>query len=131
MKPLLTSDQSWVEQSANCGKSGRHQKDVLHSAFHIVVHVGETWFYLLGDGEHALCFPKGVLEACTFIQHKSHKPKVMFIVADSRPDASHQLDGKLWIWEVCCEKLAQNAADSSTKVMDTKLKPFNYICPTT
>ena len=122
MKPLLISDQTWVEQIANCGKSGRHQKDVLHSAFHIL-HVYETWFCLLGDGGHALCFSTGVLEACTITQHKGHKLKVMFTVTDSRPDASHQLDGKFWIWQVCGEKLAQNVADTSTEVMDTKFEP--------
>ena len=54
----------------------------------------ETWFYLMCDGELALYFPKGVLEACTITQHKSHKHKVKLIVANSRPDVSHLFDGK-------------------------------------
>ena len=55
----------------------------------------------MGDGEHTRYFPKGVLKACTITQHKSPEPKVKLIVANSKPDARHQLDGKFWIWQVC------------------------------
>ena len=54
----------------------------FYSAFNIVL-VDETRFYFMGDGEHTRYFPKGVLKACTITQHKSRKPKVKFIVANS------------------------------------------------
>ncbi|CAM9741400.1 unnamed protein product, partial [Sphacelaria rigidula] len=52
------------------------------------------------------CLPQKTLE----VQHKSHLPKIMVIVANARPDPSHNFDGKIGIWRICVLKTAKRSS---------------------
>ena len=69
-----------------------------------------TWFYVMSDGEHPRYFPGEIVDKAPTIQHKSHIPKVMAIVANARLDPSHGFDGKIGIWRVCGEKVTEKGS---------------------
>ncbi len=48
------------------------------------IHIDETWFHLMRDGKRVRIFPRDLMARAPKAQHKSHIPKVMFIVANSR-----------------------------------------------
>ena len=107
IKPSLTFNQMWTRILFVINQVDEASMRFLASQN--VVHVDETWFYLMVDGEQARYFPKEVVEDMPVVQHKSHIPKVMFIVANARPDPSHQFDGKIGIWRISKEKVAERA----------------------
>lgn len=69
-------------------------------------HVDESWFFLLRTQENVRMFPG--LPACS--KSKSHLPKIMAIVANTRPDPSHNLDRKIGIWRICILKTAERSS---------------------
>lgn len=64
---------------------------------------------LIRDGELVLTFPGEKWVGSIKVQHKSHVPKVMFVSAVSRPDPSHDFDGKIGIRRVCVIQRAQQS----------------------
>ena len=72
--------------------------------------------YMMFDGEQTRYPPKEVLEDYTTTQHNIHIPTVMFIVVNSRPNDSHQFDGKIGIWRVCSEIVAEKSCRHHHKV---------------
>ncbi len=67
------------------------------------------------DGKKVRIFPRDLVARAPKAQHKSHIPKVMFIVADSGPDPDHDFDGKLGIWRVSKPKTAQKRSKQHGK----------------
>ncbi|CAM9963062.1 unnamed protein product [Choristocarpus tenellus] len=82
------------------------------------IHVDETWFYVMADGERVRLFPHeddSDLPGSPTVQHKSHIPKTMIIAANTRPDLTHSLDGKLGVWRMCAPKAADRTSKNHTK----------------
>ncbi|CAN0502156.1 unnamed protein product, partial [Laminaria digitata] len=48
-----------------------------------VIHLDESWFYLLKDKEKIRMFPGEEIPGSPRVQHKSHVPKIMIIVANA------------------------------------------------
>ena len=71
-----------------------------------VIHSDESWFFLLKDKKIRM-FPGDDIPGSPRAQHKSHVPKIMIIVANARPDPTHNFDGKIGIWRICVMKTAQ------------------------
>ncbi|CAM9740571.1 unnamed protein product [Choristocarpus tenellus] len=77
------------------------------------IHVGETWFYVMADGERGRVFlheDNNDLPGSPTVQHKSHIPQTIIIVANARPDSAHSFDGKLGAWRVCAPKTADRTS---------------------
>ena len=55
-------------------------------------------------------FPGEDIPGSPRVQHKSHVPKIMIIVANARPDPTHNFDGKIGIWRICVMKTAQRSS---------------------
>jgi len=75
-----------------------------------VVHLDESWFYLMKEKEKVRVFPGEEVPGAPRVQHKSHLPKIMVIVANARPDPTHNFDGKIGIWRICVIKTAQRSS---------------------
>lgn len=75
-----------------------------------VIHLDESWFFLLRDKEKVRIFPGEEIPGAPRVQHKSHLPKIMVIVANARPDPSHDFDGKIGIWRICVMKTAERSS---------------------
>ncbi|CAN0188679.1 unnamed protein product, partial [Laminaria digitata] len=75
-----------------------------------VVHVDESWFFLLRTKEKIRMFPGEHIPGAPRVQHKSHLPKIMIIVANARPDPTHNFDGKIGIWRICVMKTAERSS---------------------
>ncbi|CAN0371463.1 unnamed protein product [Pylaiella littoralis] len=76
-----------------------------------MVHVDESWFYLMREKENVRVFPGEEVLGAPRVQHKSHLPKIMVIVANARPDPAHNFDGKIGIRRICVIKTAQRASE--------------------
>ena len=75
-----------------------------------VIHLDESWFFLLRTKEKIRIFPGEQIPGSPRVQHKSHLPKIMVIVANARPDPSHDFDGKIGIWRICIMKTAERSS---------------------
>ena len=75
-----------------------------------VIHLDESWFFLLRTKEKIRIFPGEQIPGSPRVQHKSHLPKIMAIVANARPDPSHDFDGKIGIWRICIMKTAKRSS---------------------
>ena len=75
-----------------------------------VIHLDESWFFLLKDKEKIRMFPGEDIPGSPRVQHKSHVPKIMIIVANDRSDPTHNFDGKIGIWRICVMKTAQRSS---------------------
>ena len=53
-----------------------------------VIHLDESWFFLPRDKEKIRMFPGEDIPGSPRVQHKSHAPKIMIIVANARPEPS-------------------------------------------
>ena len=70
----------------------------------------ESWFFLLKDEEKIHMFPGEDIPGSPRVQHKSHVPEIMIVVANARPDPTHTFDGKIGIWRICVMKTAQRSS---------------------
>ncbi|CAM9307431.1 unnamed protein product [Choristocarpus tenellus] len=97
------------------------RKRGVYTSMANTIHVDETWFYVMTDGERVRVFPHeddSDLPGSPNVQHKSHIPKIMIIAANARPDSTHSFDGKLGIWCVCvCQKRQTGQARTIKKGM--------------
>jgi hypothetical protein len=90
------------------------------------VHVDESWFYL-NRVDNAVTIIDGVtVPDAPTTQHKSHIPKVMFLVAMARPRTLPDgtfFDGKIGMWE-CTEQVAatRNSVNRPAGTLETKPK---------
>ena len=75
-----------------------------------VIHLDESWFFLLRTKEEIRIFPGEQIPGCPRVQHKSHLPKIAVIVANVRPDLSHDFDRKIGIWRICIMKTAERSS---------------------
>ncbi|CAN0351453.1 unnamed protein product, partial [Laminaria digitata] len=75
-----------------------------------VVHVDESWFFFLRTKEKIRMFPGEHIPGAPRVQRKSHLPKIMIIVANARPDPTHNFDGKIGIWRICVMKTAERSS---------------------
>ncbi|CAN0351880.1 unnamed protein product, partial [Laminaria digitata] len=75
-----------------------------------VIHLDEIWFFLLKTKETVRIFPGETIPGSPRVQHKSHLPKIMVIVANARPDPSHNFDGKIGIWRISILKTAERSS---------------------
>ncbi|CAM9922222.1 unnamed protein product, partial [Sphacelaria rigidula] len=75
-----------------------------------VVHLDESWYFLLRNKEKIRIFPGEEIPGSSRVQHKSHLPKIMVIVANSRPDPTLDFDGKIGIWRICVMKTAERSS---------------------
>ena len=62
------------------------------------------------DKEKIRMFPGEDIPESPRVQHKSHVPKIMIIVANDRSDPTHNFDGKIGIWRICVMKTAQRSS---------------------
>ncbi|CAN0111437.1 unnamed protein product [Pylaiella littoralis] len=62
------------------------------------------------EKEKVQVFPGEEVPGPPRVQHKSHLPKIMVIVANARPDPAHNFDGKIGIWRICVIKTAQRSS---------------------
>jgi hypothetical protein len=108
IKPAVTFEQRW--NRLNFVVNQVDDRCMRYPSAFNTIHVDETWFYLMSDGEHARYFPGEVVDSAPTVQHKSHIPKVMAIVANARPDPNHEFDGKIGIWRICSEKVAEKSS---------------------
>ncbi|CAM9428263.1 unnamed protein product [Discosporangium mesarthrocarpum] len=69
-----------------------------------VVHIDETWFYLMVNGQKFRVSPGKDMPPK--LQHKRHVPRVTFIatVANGRHNLDKNFDGKVGIWRSCVVK---------------------------
>ncbi|CAM9504379.1 unnamed protein product, partial [Laminaria digitata] len=75
-----------------------------------VIHLDESWFFLLKPKETVRIFPGETISGSPRVQHKSPLPKIMVIVANARPDPSHNFDGEIGIWRICILKTAERSS---------------------
>ncbi|CAN0393333.1 unnamed protein product, partial [Laminaria digitata] len=75
-----------------------------------VIQVDESWFFLLRTKEKIRMFPGEHIPGAPRVQHKSHLPKITIIVANARPDPTHNFDGKIGIWRICVMKTAERSS---------------------
>ena len=75
-----------------------------------VIHLDESCFFFLKEKEKIRMFPGEDIPGSPRVQHKSHVPKIMIIVANARPDPTHNADGKIGIWRNCVMKTAQRSS---------------------
>ena len=75
-----------------------------------VIHLDESCFFLLKDKEKIRMFPGEDISGSPRVQHKSHVPEIMIVVANARPDPTHTFDGKIGIWRICVMKTAQRSS---------------------
>lgn len=73
------------------------------------VHVDEKWFFLCRDGERCTLVSDEEEPPKRHVKHKSHIGKVMFMCALAKPRriGNRWWDGKIGIWPIGKEKLAQ------------------------
>ncbi|CAN0047978.1 unnamed protein product, partial [Sphacelaria rigidula] len=74
------------------------------------IHLDESWFFLLRNKEKVPIFPGERIPGSPRVQHKSHLSKIMVIVANVRPDPSHNFDGKIGIWRIFVLKTAERSS---------------------
>ncbi|CAN0400133.1 unnamed protein product, partial [Pylaiella littoralis] len=74
------------------------------------VHLDESWFYLMKEKAKVRVFLDEEISGAPRVQHKSHLPKIMIIVANARPDPAHDFDGKIGIWRICVIETAQRSS---------------------
>ena len=60
-------------------------------------------------------FPGEDIPESPRVQHKSHVPKITIIVANARPDPTHNFDGKIGIWRIYVMKTAQRSSKSKRR----------------
>lgn len=91
LRPQLTQDH----------KARRLQwaKDHHRSTFSMNIDIDEKWFYTI-DRAGKLRVPPGDIPSRQPIQHSSHIPKVMALVAVARPESSIQFSGMVGYWRV-------------------------------
>ncbi|CAM9450151.1 unnamed protein product [Choristocarpus tenellus] len=68
------------------------------------IHVAETWFCVMADGERFRVFPHegdSDLPGPPTVQHKSRISKTMIIATNAHPVSAHRFDRKLGVWRVC------------------------------
>lgn len=68
-----------------------------------IVHVDESWFYLNRVTNQIVVFEGVNIPEAPTVQHKSHIPKVMFLVAMARPFIKPDgtwFDGKVGCWDI-------------------------------
>ncbi|CAM9592210.1 unnamed protein product, partial [Sphacelaria rigidula] len=70
----------------------------------------KSWFFLLRIKEKVRIFPGGRIPGSPRVQHKSHLPKIMVIVANARPHPSHNFDGKIGTCRICVLKTAERSS---------------------
>ena len=70
------------------------------------VDLDEKWFYLWVN-KGTLKLPPGYNQIKKCLQSRAHIPKVMFLSAIAKPDASKNFDGKIGIWRVADTYMAQ------------------------
>ena len=108
IKPSLSRDQKLRRIDFVCDEVGETTGDYLDQ-FN-VVHLDESWFFLLQTNEKIRMFPGEEIPGAPRVSHKNHLPKIMVIVANSRPDPSHNFDGKIGIWRICVMKTAERSS---------------------
>ena len=71
--------------------------------FHDTAHGDESWIWLMADGTLCRVYPNRdgtfTMPEPPRVRHKSHIPKVMFLVVNARPRPEYNFDGKIGIWE--------------------------------
>ncbi|CAM9781632.1 unnamed protein product, partial [Sphacelaria rigidula] len=75
-----------------------------------VIHLDENWFFPLRNKEKVRIFPGEEIPGSPRVQHKSHLPKTMVIVANARPDPTHDFDSKIGLWRICVMKTAERSS---------------------
>ncbi|CAM9813318.1 unnamed protein product, partial [Pylaiella littoralis] len=88
-----------------------------------VIHLDESWLFLLKDKENIRIFPGESIPGFPRVQHKIHIPKIMIIVANARPDPSHDFDGKIGIWRICVVK-----TDQRTTAKRKRGDQYDFVC---
>ncbi|CAM9284918.1 unnamed protein product [Choristocarpus tenellus] len=94
------------------------QKRGVYTSMANTIHMDETWFYVMADGERVRVFPHeddSNLPGFPTVQHKSHVPKTMIIAVNAHPDSAHGFDGKLGVWRVCVRQEQQTGQARTIK----------------
>lgn len=116
---------SLVDRAHGLNRPEHRWKDQLGT-----IHIDESWFYLNRVTNQILVFDGIVIPNAPTVQHKSHIPKVMFIVAMARPFRKEDgtwFDGKLvGCWEIVTRAPAQrNSVNRPAGTMITKPQNLN------
>ena len=110
IKPSLSRAQKLRRIDFVCDQVGETTGNYLDQ-FN-VVHLDEScfFFFLLQTHEKIRMFPGEEIPGAPRVQHKNHLPKIMVIVANARPDPSHNFDGTIGIWRICVMKTAERSS---------------------
>lgn len=71
-----------------------------------VIHVDECWFYLRQNKEWVRLLPGEEPYDPMTVHHKGHIPKIMFLIAITRPRYEYNFNGAIGLWRICNEKVA-------------------------
>ncbi|CAM9506149.1 unnamed protein product, partial [Sphacelaria rigidula] len=107
-KPSLSPAQKKHRMDSICDQVDETTGKYLYQGN--VVHLDESWFFLLRNKEKIRIFPGEEIPGSPRVQHKSHLPKIVVIVANARPDPTHDFDGKTSIWCICVVKTAERSS---------------------
>jgi len=80
-----------------------------------VVHLDESWFYLINNKTLRRVSPRDDEYAHKTVRHKSHIPKVMIITAVARPDPDRNFDGKIGFWRFSEDYIVQRTTKNHTR----------------
>ncbi len=97
-EPMLRDDLGHFDARAAFGRARRNE------SWRNWVDVDEKWFYTMAL-RALLKLPPGVATPKSYVRHKSHVPKTMFLAALGRP--CEGFDGKVGIWRITKEREAR------------------------